>query len=179
MKIYTIKDGKKFGPYTGEEILKQIMAGEATSHDLGWRDGFAGAVPLSEIIFRSDTAVEAVEIMMEHLVTIATKQKAIIWMAVAWVVFGFIPMWPAIAGVVLFAFYAVHILGIVFCCQLALALRKSPWLWGFLALVPVVNLFAYAGMVSQAAKTLKNHGVPTGIFGVNRSEIERMKISDT
>jgi hypothetical protein len=178
MQIYTIKDGKSFGPHTGEEILKQILAGELSDNDLGWCDGLAGAVPLSEIIFRPDTALEAIEIIMENIVKIAEKQKAIIWVAVAWVVFGFTPMWPAIAGVVTLAFYAAHVVGIVFCCQLAQALRKNVWLWGFLALVPLVNLFAYASMVSQAGKMLNSNGIRTGIFGASRREIDRHKFSN-
>ena len=179
MQIYAIKNGQKLGPYTRPEIMSRLKSGEYTGTDLAWFQGCSGAVPLSHIMnhpvivpTRSSRTTPA----DAELVYLAIKQKVVIWLAVAWVGLGLMPMWPEIAGPLMLAFYAVHITGIVFCLLIAKALRKNIWLWGLLALVPLLNLFAYANMVSQAAKTLKVNGIATGLFGANRRELDRIKM---
>ena len=176
MKIYTIKEGQSFGPYTKGEILNQIMEGDLSNHDLGWSDGLARPVPLSEILFHPTTAMETTDILFQQHFDIAIRQKAIIGIAVAWLVCGFTPTGSMLDILLCLAFYAVHVLGVVLSCQLARALGKNPWIWGLLTLVPFVNLFAYASLASQAGRRLTSRGVKNGIFGVSWREIHRLKM---
>ncbi len=177
MQIYTIKNGQNFGPYSQTEIMSRIKSGEYTGNDLAWYEGCTGAVPLSQIMVQPKTEPQQQPKETQSdadLIFIAMQQKFIIWTAVAWVVLGLMPMWPAIAGPLMLAFYATHITGVVSCFLAARALGKNVWLWGILALLPLVNLIAYAKMVSQAAKTLKANGVPTGILGADRKALDRL-----
>ena len=119
---------------------------------------------------------ESAEIILDHLRKIAIKQKPIICIAACWLVLGFTPRWESIATFLSVAFWLVHIVGIVVCCQLAVALKKNVGLWVCLTIIPIVNLFSYARIIREASATLKNYGVRTGIFGADWRTIKSLRV---
>lgn len=46
---YLARDGKQYGPYAGDEILRLAEAGTLRPNDLVWKPGFAGWRPLSAV----------------------------------------------------------------------------------------------------------------------------------
>ncbi len=99
------------------------------------------------------------------LAQLASKQKALIWLTVPWVILGLAPVPEFLLRVETLGFWVVHVTSIVMCYQLAQVLRKNPLLWLCTALVPFVNLVAIACLVSKAGQVLKSNGVRSGFTG--------------
>ena len=183
MKIYIYKKGQNFGPYTAEEIMGRIKTGEYSIDDLGWHHGLPEAAPLSQIIVDSTMGkinpppeAQSADFILAHERNIAVKQKIVIYITAFWFAFLFIPLPESIAPVFNIAFWLVHIVGIIICCQLAVALKKNVGLWVCLTIIPIVNLFAYARIIREASATLKTYGVRTGIFGADWRTINSLRV---
>lgn len=50
MPIHISQNGTKIGPFDREEILRRLVSGELKGNDLGWQEGMADWVPLSQLI---------------------------------------------------------------------------------------------------------------------------------
>lgn len=61
MQIYITRDGQRMGPYTAEEVNRQLAAGTISLADLAWYEGAANWMPLSQVpgISASSTATTA------------------------------------------------------------------------------------------------------------------------
>lgn len=133
-------------------------------------EGRAEALPVSHVIAG---APEPPQFMHEDLPRIAVRLTLLIWIAVLTVPIAYLII-PQCFDIMAIGTTAVfHIWGVTTACQLARIMHKPVWLWAALTLLPFVNLFAFARIVSQAALVLKGFGIRTGIAGVARSEIER------
>ncbi len=49
MQIHIARNGQKLGPYSLEEVNRQLAAGTLTTADLGWYEGAAGWMPLTSV----------------------------------------------------------------------------------------------------------------------------------
>jgi hypothetical protein len=50
MNIYVTKNQQKHGPYTPAEVRSRIVSGQFAESDLGWHDGAASWLPLSQLL---------------------------------------------------------------------------------------------------------------------------------
>jgi hypothetical protein len=166
MNIYLIKNQQNSGPYTKAEVMNRIGAGECTLNDMAWCDGCAGAVPLSQIIAPPGGFAPLHKLAIipaTDLMEIAIKKTVLTWLTVSWLVLGFVPLptWLySLSGVFLLC---VHVAMVIVSWQLARLLQKNVGLWIGLTIVPWVNLFAVARLVSQASLTLKSNGSNSGL----------------
>ena len=75
--------------------MNRMGAGEYTLNDLAWRDGCAGAVPLSQIIAPPGRFAQPHKLPVNRttaLTQIASKKIIVSWLAVPWVFLGIRPM---------------------------------------------------------------------------------------
>jgi hypothetical protein len=49
MEIYVARDGNRLGPYSDEEVRRQLAAGTLLSTDLAWTEGLTAWVPLGSL----------------------------------------------------------------------------------------------------------------------------------
>ena len=166
MNIFIIGHTRNYGPYSLAEIIQRLKMGEFTGNDLAQHEGLAGAIPLSEIIAG---ATKPPEYAPENLIRTAVKLTTLVWIAVLVVPIAYLIIPQGFDIMAIGVAAAFHIWGVITACQLARIMRKPVWLWAVLTLVPFVNLFAYARIISLAAKILKCYGIRTSIAGVARS----------
>ena len=50
MEIFIIHDGQQTGPFTPDAVQALLSEGRVKPHDIGWRKGLAGWLPLSEVM---------------------------------------------------------------------------------------------------------------------------------
>lgn len=50
MNMYVIKNGQQQGPLSEAEVHNRMNSGELSGNDLGWHEGLAGWLPLSQIM---------------------------------------------------------------------------------------------------------------------------------
>jgi hypothetical protein len=175
--ILLLKNGQYAGPYSKNEVAARVESGAYALNDLAFCDGSDDPVALSRIIDKPPVVrphPPCGDRSAAELLLIADKQKAIIVVAVLVVVIGFAPIPAGLQSLSSTAWWAIQGSGIFLCYKLAGALQKKVWLWVLLAACPLVNLFAYARIVSQAAKTLKANGIPVGMLGADRIALARL-----
>ena len=72
----------------------------------------------------------------------------------------------------------MSIVSLFFVYRLAAALKKSPWIYLLLGLVPCISLVSLLMLSSRAQAALKSHGVAVGLMGASRADLERLVEND-
>jgi predicted RNA-binding Zn-ribbon protein involved in translation (DUF1610 family) len=108
----------------------------------------------------------ATEFTKAEVQEVGERQKAILWLLLASVV-AHVVVQPALI--------LTGLLCVVFVFKLAKAERsKAAWLWGALAFLPVLSLFALLVVNGKATRILRGAGLRVGIMGTNRHELESL-----
>jgi len=68
MEILIHRDGKQLGPFSEDQVRKQLANGSLSSTDLAWHDGLAEWLPLSQVL-TTDTDESQMAGAVEHFVT--------------------------------------------------------------------------------------------------------------
>jgi len=105
-----------------------------------------------------------------EVVTIATRQKRIIWVFLASltivpIIAMFAPVVLLLSGLVQFAV----------CYDLAKSLKfgEPPALF-IVMLIPFVNLILMLTLVAKASKVIREKGVSVGLLGASKSQLEQL-----
>lgn len=187
MNIYLIKNGQNAGPYTEPEIMNRVKAGSYTLDDLAWFEGCAGPVPLAQVFAKTPPPITPIvtpapapqvhpagEYSAGELIQMADLQRKFFTLAVAWLVYCFIPIPESFQP--LDRIIELVALGywFRFNWKLSRLLRKNPWVWTVLTIIPFVNLIAWGRILWLAAQTLRANGIPCGFMGADQAALNRL-----
>jgi hypothetical protein len=186
MNIYLIKNGQNSGPYSEPEVRNRVKSGSYTLDDLAWFEGCAGPVPLAQVFAKTPHITpdptpapdlqnySAGDYPAGELTQMADIQRKFLILGAAWLVYCFIPMPDSFEPV-------EHIINLValgcwfrFNWKLSRLLRKNPWVWTVLAIIPFVNFIAWGRILWLAAQTLQANGIPCGIMGADQAAVNRL-----
>jgi peptidoglycan/LPS O-acetylase OafA/YrhL len=91
---------------------------------------------------------------LNHL---ARTRSTLILIVILWAVVAFAP-WPdALKGFMDYAFWGLHIFGVLIVCDLASSMQKKAWPFALLSFVGLLNLLVYGYLISEAKKVLNEH----------------------
>jgi uncharacterized RDD family membrane protein YckC len=136
MELYISRAGERVGPYSLEEINRQLAAGTLTPHDLGWSESSPGWKPLlsfAGVIVPGGASSSALPISLATPVTFGLPKHAGFWIrgvalvvdAVILSVFSLvIAMWFKPAGG-----ESIRALALGATLQIVLAFLYMPALW--------------------------------------------------
>ena len=113
-----------------------------------------------------------------EILEIAKQQKTILWFIPISILGGSI-----LAGLlgaiidpemVLVVVLAIGFTSVMFICQLALALKKSPWLYAILAMIPCISTIAILILNGRATSALKAQGIRVGLMGARKEDLDKI-----
>ena len=102
---------------------------------------------------------------------IADTQRKFLILGVAWLVYCFIPIPESFQPLERILFLVAAGYWFRFNWKLARLLRRNPWRWTALTLIPIVNLFAWGRILWLAAQTLRDNGIPCGLMGADQAAL--------
>ena len=109
-----------------------------------------------------------------ELLEIAKGQKAVIWLMLlsipAYAAAFVMPSLPLIVGII----------SLVFIYRLAVSLKESaPWQYVVLGIIPCVGVIALLVINSRATSVLKARGIPVGLMGAHRDDLDKISSNAT
>ena len=164
-----------------------LQQGSYTLDDLAWFEGYAGPVPLAQVFAKTPppiapivTPARAPEIHSTgdysagELTQMADTQRKFLILGAAWLVYCFIPIPESFQLVERLLVLVALGYWFRFNWKLSRLLRKNPWVWTGLILIPIVNLIAWGRILWLAAQTLRANGIPCGLMGADQAALNRL-----
>src|ERR1700722_14996362 len=182
MNIYLIKNGQNAGPYTMNEVQSRLKSGAYAENDLAWYEGCGDPIPLSGVVRRvASTRVNThtTDFSPFELVKIAQQQKGLTGALAVYIGLILLSMMIDFGAAQSPMFLAAALMSLGYGWRLTRALRKNPWLWMLLLLLPFICWFFYAWLIRLSVKTLKADGIPCGIFGADQAVLNRLVKQET
>jgi hypothetical protein len=119
----------------------------------------------------------------EQVIEIARRQKAVLYQILVnlGLIIGWIGMAVALPGkrgtlaivALWIVLISVNVISAIFIYRLAMALRRTAWVYTLAAFVPYVGVIALLIINAAATRTLRLAGLHVGLMGVRRSELHR------
>ncbi len=177
MNIYLIKNGQNAGPYTMNEVQSRLKSGAYAENDLAWYEGCGDPIPLSGVVRRvvsTRVNTPTTDFSPAELKKIAQQQKGFISTLLVYVGLMLLSTMIDLGAAERPMFLATGMMALGYGWRLIRALRKNPWIWTLLLLLPFVCWFFYARLIWLATKTLKANGIPCGFFGADQAAVNRL-----
>jgi hypothetical protein len=177
MNIYIFKNEQYTGPYTTDEVQSRLKSGAFALTDLAWHEGCGDPIPLARVlrdVVSSTMKTQTTDFSPSELIKIAQQQKGFISTMLVYIGLLLLSMMIDLGSAERPMFLAVGMMCLGYGWRLTRALRKNPWIWTLLMLLPFVCWFFYARLIWTATKILKANGVPCGIFGAETAAINRL-----
>ncbi len=184
---YVVLNGESKGPFTQAQVRDMLARGEVTPETLGWYEGLANWLPLSQILGASASAPAPMASLApattagstetgfskEELRHICWAQNLLMWAVLANIVGALLIKVLPFVGLVIAVGILAYILYAL--CQLTYALRFPVWVMLLLCLtmcIPIISLLVLVIVSGRASKVLKAAGVRVGIMGGKIEDIK-------
>ena len=186
MQIYITRDGGQYGPYTQEEVISYVNAGNFTPSDLAWHEGYSEWLPISQLVLLTPlpipppvgtlTSQPPHSSEVKHpkndkfsdfeILQIASRQKIMIWLILASFIAVFIP----------YALLVTGIISLVLIYQQAKTLRLPfAWIYAVLSLIPIICSLILILVNTRATAAMKCRNIHVGLMGAKKSDLDKLK----